>query len=69
MTDEEVLQFEAALERGPPEGEGEQPEPDDSSMIPVTAERIGPADDSAAGAPGVYEDMTLEQLLFEVQKL
>ena len=66
MTDEEVRQFEAALERGPPEGEEE---PDSSSMIPVTAERVGPSDDSAAGAPGVYEDMSLEQLLFEVQKL
>ena len=64
MTDEEVRQLEAALERGP-EGEGDA-EPD-SLMIPVTAERIGPPSVDDPG--GVYENMTFEQLLLEVQTL
>ena len=63
MTDEEVRQLEAALERGP-EGEGDA-EPD-SLMIPVTAERIGPPSDDPAG---VYDNMSFEQLLLEVQTL
>ena len=56
MTDEEAREFFMSALDGPEEDE----------LIPVTAERVGPPTDDQAGA---HNEMTLEELLREVQSL
>jgi len=76
MTDEEMNEFETALERDLDwQGGGDAPGGSSStdpagpdgeasdSMIPVTAERIGPPQSSASADGEPYASMTLEELL------